>query len=75
MAIVYEKSQGLTEAPFHFCPDARMGCSNSCRMSGGNGSLGEAIGVASRMCVFSYNYFTCDMHQAALPVHRRSRQE
>ena len=65
---VFEKPQALTEAPLHYCP----GCTHDiihrlvAEAIDELGIRGRTIGVASVGCsVFSYNYFNCDMVQAA----------
>lgn len=67
MAVVFEKTKGLTDTPFHYCPGCTHGIVH--RLVGEVleelGVLGDAVGVASVGCsVFSYNYFDCDMVQA-----------
>ena len=68
MAIVYQRSKGLTDAEQHFCP----GCTHGVVHKLGAEALeeldiiGSTIGVASVGCsAFAYNYFACDMQQAA----------
>jgi 2-oxoglutarate ferredoxin oxidoreductase subunit beta len=68
MAVVFEKTKMLTDKIMHYCP----GCSHGivhrlvaeCLEELGVG--GETIGVAPVGCsVFAYDYFNCDMHEAA----------
>ena len=68
MAIVFEKTKMLTDAPMHYCPGCTHGIAHrlvaECLDELGVG--GEAIGVAPVGCaVFAYNYFNCDMHEAS----------
>ena len=65
---VFEKTKGLTDAPLHYCP----GCTHCiihrlvAEVLEELGVLGKTIGVAPVGCsVFAYNYFNCDMVQAA----------
>lgn len=68
MAVVFKKTSMLTDVPFHYCPGCTHGIihrlvAESLEELG----VGEkAIGVAPVGCaVFAYNYFNCDMHEAA----------
>ena len=66
--VVFEKTKGLTNNPLHYCPGCTHGIIHrlvaECLEE--LGVLGKTIGVASVGCsVFSYNYFNCDMVQAA----------
>ncbi|MDR2753690.1 MAG: 2-oxoglutarate oxidoreductase [Oscillospiraceae bacterium] len=68
MPIVFEKPKGLTAAPQHYCP----GCTHGIVHRLVAQSLDDleltdkAVGVAPVGCaVFAYNYFNCDMIQAA----------
>lgn len=66
--VVFEKTKGLTENELHYCPGCTHGIIHrlvaECLEE--LGVLGKTIGVASVGCsVFSYNYFNCDMIQAA----------
>lgn len=68
MTVVFEKTRGLTEKPFHYCP----GCTHGIIHRLVAESLDElnlidnAIGVAPVGCaVFAYDYFNCDMQEAA----------
>ncbi|HQI16232.1 MAG TPA: thiamine pyrophosphate-dependent enzyme [Bacillota bacterium] len=68
MAVVFEKTRGLAEKPFHYCP----GCTHGIIHRLVAESLDElnlidnAIGVAPVGCaVFAYDYFNCDMQEAA----------
>ncbi len=68
MAIVFEKTKGLTDKPFHFCPGCTHGIIHRiiaevmCEM----GILEDTIGVSSVGCTYNnYEYFACDMVQAA----------
>lgn len=67
MAVVFEKTKGLTDVQMKYCP----GCSHGIihRLVGECmeelGMIDKAIGVAPVGCsVFAYNYFSCDMVQA-----------
>ncbi len=66
--VVFDKTKGLTETPLHYCPGCTHGIIHrlvaECLEE--LGVLGKTVGVASVGCsVFSYNYFNCDMIQAA----------
>lgn len=68
MAIVFEKTRGLTDVPTHYCPGCTHGIIH--RLVGEVlvelGVLDDAIGVAPVGCaVLAYKYFNCDMHEAA----------
>jgi len=66
--IVFEKPRALTDAPLHYCPGCTHGIIHRL-VAEAIDSLdiaGRTIGVASVGCsVFAYNYFNCDMVQAA----------
>lgn len=66
--VVFEKTKGLTDKELHYCPGCTHGIIHrlvaECLEE--LGVLNKTIGVASVGCsVFSYNYFNCDMIQAA----------
>lgn len=68
MAVVFQKTKMLTDAPFHYCP----GCTHGIVHRLVAESLEElgvgdsAIGVAPVGCaVFAYDYFNCDMQEAS----------
>ncbi|MGN0796026.1 MAG: thiamine pyrophosphate-dependent enzyme [Christensenellales bacterium] len=68
MSIVFEKSKFLTDTPLHYCP----GCSHGivhrlvAEALDAVGAEGHVVGVAPVGCaVFAYNYFNCDMQEAA----------
>ncbi|KAB3531286.1 2-oxoglutarate oxidoreductase [Alkaliphilus pronyensis] len=68
MAVVFDRTQGLAEKQFHYCPGCTHGIIH--RLVGEVleelGVLGDAIGVAPVGCsVLAYDYFNCDMHEAA----------
>lgn len=68
MTVIYEKSRGLTDTQFHYCPGCTHGIIHKliaeCLVE--LDVLGDAIGVAPVGCgVLAYNYFNCDMHEAA----------
>lgn len=68
MAVVYEKTQGLTDAVFHYCPGCTHGIVHKlvAEVLVELGVLGETIGVAPVGCaVLAYDYFNCDMQEAA----------
>ena len=68
MTIVYERSKGLTEAKTHYCPGCTHGIIHKLVAESlvELGLLEKAIGVAPVGCsVLAYNYFNCDMHEAA----------
>lgn len=65
--IVYERSKGLTTTPLTYCPGCTHGIIHKlvAEVLEEFGVEG-AIGVASVGCsVFAYNFFDCDMQQAA----------
>ena len=65
---VFEKPKALTDAPLHYCPGCTHGIVHRLVAEALDelGIAGRAIGVASVGCsVFTYNYFNCDMVQAA----------
>ena len=66
--VVFEKTRGLTDNQLHYCPGCTHGIIH--RLVGEVleelGVTNKTIGIASVGCsVFSYNYFNCDMIQAA----------
>jgi 2-oxoglutarate/2-oxoacid ferredoxin oxidoreductase subunit beta len=68
MKLVYEKTKGLTDKPTHYCPGCTHGIIH--RLVGEvleeMDILEDTVGVASVGCsVLSYEYFNCDMTQAA----------
>ena len=68
MAIVYQKSKGLTDAELHYCPGCTHGIIHKlvAETLEEMDVLGNTIGVAPVGCsVFAYNYFNCDMYEAA----------
>ena len=68
MAVVFEKPKALTDTPLHYCPGCTHGIIHRLVAEAIDelGIVGRTIGVASVGCsVFTYNYFNCDMVQAA----------
>ncbi|MCD6436607.1 MAG: 2-oxoglutarate oxidoreductase [Clostridiales bacterium] len=68
MAIVFQKTKGLTDKETHYCPGCTHGIIHRlvAEVLEELDVLGEAIGVAPVGCsVFAYDYFNCDMHEAA----------
>jgi len=68
MAIVYQKSKGLTDVELHYCPGCTHGIVHKlvAETLEELDVLGNTIGVAPVGCsVFAYKYFNCDMHEAA----------
>jgi len=68
MAVVFKRTEGLTEKPTHYCPGCTHGIIH--RLVGEVleelGVLGKSIGVAPVGCsVLAYDYFNCDMQEAA----------
>lgn len=68
MAIVFEKTKGLTDKQTHYCPGCTHGIIH--RLVGEVleelGVIGKTIGVAPVGCsVLAYDYFNCDMHEAS----------
>jgi 2-oxoglutarate ferredoxin oxidoreductase subunit beta len=68
MAVVFERTKGLTEKPFHYCPGCTHGIIHRLVAESLDelGLIDNAIGVAPVGCsVFAYDYFNCDMQEAA----------
>ena len=68
MAIVYQKSSGLTDKELHYCPGCHHGIIHKLVAESlvELGLLDGAIGISPVGCsVFAYNYFNCDMIEAA----------
>ncbi len=66
--IVFEKPKSLTDAELHYCPGCTHGIIHRlvAKAIDDLGIEGETIGVAPVGCaVFAYNYFRCDMAEAA----------
>lgn len=68
MTVVFERTKGLTDKQFHYCPGCTHGVIH--RLVGEVleelNIVGKAIGVAPVGCsVLAYDYFNCDMHEAA----------
>ena len=68
MAVVFEKTKMLTDAPFHYCPGCTHGIAHRlvAECIEEMGMAEKCIGIAPVGCaVFAYNYFNCDMMEAA----------
>ena len=68
MTTVFSKPEALTDAPLHYCPGCTHGIIHRLVAEAIDelGIQGKTIGVAPVGCsVFAYNYFNCDMVQAA----------
>ena len=68
MAIVFKKPHALTDAPLHYCPGCTHGIINRLVAEALDEltTQDQVIGVAPVGCaVFAYNYFNCDMYEAA----------
>ena len=66
--IVFEKPKMLTDVPMHYCPGCTHGIIHRLVAEALDelGAQDKAIGVAPVGCaVFAYDYFNCDMFQAA----------
>ncbi len=66
--IVFEKTKMLTDTPMHYCPGCTHGIIHRLVAEAIQelGVSDKAIGVAPVGCaVFAYDYFNCDMFQAA----------
>ncbi len=66
--VVFEKPKALTDAVLHYCPGCTHGIIHRlvAEVMDELGITGKTIGVAPVGCsVFAYNYFNCDMIQAA----------
>ena len=66
--IVFQKPKSLCDVPLHYCPGCTHGIVHRLVAEAIDelGIEGKTIGVASVGCsVFTYNYFECDMVQAA----------
>ncbi len=64
----YKKPEMLTDTPFHYCPGCTHGIVHRLIAEAAEevGASKDAIGIAPVGCaVFAYNYFKCDMLQAA----------
>lgn len=67
MAVIFERTEGLTDKDTHYCPGCTHGIIH--RLAAESltelGVLGEAIGVCPVGCaVMAYDYFNCDMAEA-----------
>lgn len=68
MTVVFKRTKGLTEKETHYCPGCTHGIIHRlvAEVLEELDMLGKAIGVAPVGCgVFAYEYFNCDMHEAA----------
>ena len=66
--VVFEKTKGLTDNQLHYCPGCTHGIIHRLVAEALEelGLTNRTVGIASVGCsVFSYNYFNCDMIQAA----------
>ena len=66
--VVFDKPKSLADVPLHYCPGCTHGIIHRLVAEAIDelGIEGQAIGVAPVGCsVLAYNYFTCDMVEAA----------
>lgn len=68
MAVVFERPKALSDVTLHYCPGCTHGIIHRlvAEVIDELGIEGKTIGVAPVGCsVFAYNYFECDMQEAA----------
>lgn len=68
MTIVYDRPKALLDVPTHYCPGCTHGIIHRlvAEVIDELGILDRTVGVAPVGCsVLAYNYFACDMHEAA----------
>ena len=68
MAIVFQKPSFLTDTPLHYCPGCTHGIAHRlvAEVLDELNLEGKVVGIAPVGCaVFAYNYFNCDMQEAA----------
>ncbi len=68
MAVIFEKTRGLTDKETHYCPGCTHGVIHRLVAEAMEelGVLDDAIGVAPVGCsVLAYDYFNCDMQEAS----------
>ena len=68
METIFEKPKALADVPFHYCPGCTHGIVHRlvAEVIDELGIEGDTIGIAPVGCaVFAYNYFNCDMQEAA----------
>jgi 2-oxoglutarate ferredoxin oxidoreductase subunit beta len=68
MAVVFQRTTGLTQKETHYCPGCTHGIIHRlvAEVLVELGVLEKAIGVAPVGCsVLAYEYFNCDMHEAS----------
>ena len=68
MSVVFEKTQGLTEAKTHYCPGCTHGIIHRlvAEVLDELDVLGNTVGVVPVGCsVLAYNYFNCDVQEAS----------
>lgn len=68
MAVVFKKSKMLRDVPLHYCPGCTHGIAHRlvAECIEDMGLESRAVGVCPVGCaVFAYNYFNCDMYEAA----------
>ncbi len=66
--IIYEKPKSISDMPLHYCPGCTHGIAHRlvCECMDELGIEGNTIGVVPVGCsVTAYNYFNCDVQQAA----------
>ena len=70
MKTVFDRPAALTDVPLHYCPGCTHGIVHRlvAEVIDELGVEGKTVGIAPVGCaVFAYNYFNCDMIEAALP--------
>ena len=68
MAVIYQRTSGLTDKELHYCPGCTHGIIHKlvAEVQEELGIVHSSIGVCPVGCaVFAYNYFACDMQEAA----------
>ncbi len=68
MEVIYKRSEGLTDSVFHYCPGCTHGIIHKLIAESlvELGVLNDTIGISPVGCaVLAYNYFNCDMIEAA----------
>ena len=68
MAVLFEKTKLLTDKQFHYCPGCNHGIIHRlvAEVIDEMNLDGKVMGVAPVGCsVFAYDYFNCDMYEAA----------